>query len=56
MYISRTDFVWIECANVRPWLITSEDNEALVQALLSESMAVVQQSVPESGPALRDRS
>ena len=34
MYISRTDgFVWIECAGGRPWLITPEQPDALVQAL-----------------------
>lgn len=41
MYISRTnDFVWIECANGRPWLITPEHPEAFVRALSSESNAV----------------
>jgi len=34
MYISRTDqFVWIECAASRPWLITPEQPEAFVHAL-----------------------
>jgi hypothetical protein len=34
MYISRTDrFVWIECANGRPWLISPEQPEAFVRAL-----------------------
>jgi hypothetical protein len=34
MYISRTDgFVWIECRNGRPWLITPEQPEAFVRAL-----------------------
>lgn len=41
MYISRTNnFVWIECANGRPWLITPEHPEAFVRALSSESNAV----------------
>ncbi len=36
MYISRTDrFVWIERAGGRPWLITPEQPEAFVRALLS---------------------
>jgi hypothetical protein len=34
MYISRTDgFVWIECPQARPWLITPEQPEAFVRAL-----------------------
>ncbi|HOD94981.1 MAG TPA: PH domain-containing protein [Candidatus Hydrogenedentes bacterium] len=34
MYVSRTDnFVWIECAGARPWLITPEQPEAFVRAL-----------------------
>lgn len=34
MYISRTGgFVWIECRNGRPWLITPEQPEAFVRAL-----------------------
>ena len=34
MYVSRTDdFVWIECANARPWLMTPEQPEAFAQAL-----------------------
>ncbi|MBI4483576.1 MAG: hypothetical protein HY652_11895 [Acidobacteria bacterium] len=36
MYVSRTDrFVWIERASDRPWLITPEQPEAFVRALLS---------------------
>jgi hypothetical protein len=36
MYISRTDgFVWIECRNGRPWLITPERPDAFVRALSS---------------------
>jgi hypothetical protein len=35
MYISRTDrFVWIERVHGRPWLITPEEPEAFVHALL----------------------
>lgn len=46
MYISRTnDFVWIECANGRSWLITPEHPDTFVRALSSKSNAVVQQSV-----------
>ena len=57
MYISRThDFVWIECANGRPWLITPEDPDAFVRALSSAPNAVAQQSVPGSLPASRNRS
>ena len=34
MYISRTDgFVWIECRNRRPWLLTPEQPEAFARAL-----------------------
>ena len=34
MYISRTDgFVWIECADQRPWLITPEHPTAFARAL-----------------------
>lgn len=34
MYVSRTDdFVWIERASDRPWLITPEQPEAFVRAL-----------------------
>ena len=34
MYVSRTDdFVWIECVNARPWLVTPEQPEAFVRAL-----------------------
>ncbi|THJ21640.1 MAG: hypothetical protein CAF45_012250 [Nitrospira sp. CG24E] len=36
MYISRTDcFVWIERADGRPWLVTPEQPEAFVRALLT---------------------
>ena len=35
MYVSRTDrFVWIEPAAGRPWVITPEEPEAFVRALL----------------------
>ena len=45
MYVSRTsDFVWIEIADGRPWLITPEHPEAFVRALSSKSNAVAQQS------------
>ncbi len=41
MYISRTDrFVWIERRNQRPWLISPEEPEEFVQALI--------RSLPES--------
>ena len=56
MSISRTnDFVWIELANGRPWLITPEHPEAFVRALSSESNAVAQQSVPGDVPSSRGR-
>ena len=56
MYVSRTsDFVWIEFANGRPWLITPEHPEAFVRALSSESNAVAQQSIPGDVPASRGR-
>lgn len=56
MCISRThDFVWIECVNGRPWLITPEHPEAFVRALSSESNAVAQQSVLGGVPASRGR-
>ena len=45
MYVSRTsDFVWIEIADGRPWLITPEHPDAFVRALSSESSAVAHQS------------
>jgi hypothetical protein len=45
LYVSRTsDFVWIEIANERPWLITPEHPETFVRTLSSESNAVAQQS------------
>lgn len=45
MYVSRTsDFVWIEIANGRPWLITPEHPEAFVRTLSSESNAIAHQS------------
>ena len=54
MYISRTkDFVWIECTNGRPWLITPEHPEAFVRALSGKSNAVSQQSIPGDAPASR---
>ena len=35
MYVSRTDhMVWLERTNGRPWLITPENTEAFVRALL----------------------
>ncbi len=56
MYISRTnDFVWIECTSGRPWLITPEHPDAFVQALSSESNAVVQES-GRGRPRFEDRS
>ena len=45
MYVSRTsDFVWIEFADGRPWLITPEHPEAFVRAFSSKSNAVAHQS------------
>jgi len=36
MYVSRTDrFVWIERGNARPWLITPEQPDDFVRALMS---------------------
>ena len=56
MYVSRThDFVWIECANGRPWLITPEHPEAFVRVLSGKSNAGSQQSIPEDAPASRAR-
>lgn len=35
MYVSRSDwFVWIECANGKPWLITPENPNEFVRALV----------------------
>jgi hypothetical protein len=35
MYVSRTDgLVWIERAGGRPWLVTPEEPEAFVRALV----------------------
>jgi hypothetical protein len=40
MYVSRTDqFVWIELAGSRPWLITPEQPEEFVRALSSERLS-----------------
>lgn len=36
MYVSRTDrFVWIDCKNSRPWLITPEHPGDFVHVLLN---------------------
>lgn len=45
MYISRTDkFVWIECGNERPWLITPERPDEFVRELSQIGAAAAHQS------------
>jgi hypothetical protein len=45
MYVSRTDgFVWIDCKNDRPWLITPEQPDIFVRALLSGSPVATEDS------------